>query len=165
MHNKPTLLRRLTQVTMVAAPILLTVACASIDCAMTTSVGCRYALRGNTIHDTLTILAVRPDSSDCVVLNRMVQPTAFTLPTSYGGDRDELIFLLTDTLGTTRKDTVTVFKTNDPHFESVDCPARFFHTITKVTTTHHAIDSIVMAHPNINYDEKENLLIYFRSRR
>ena len=32
-------------------------------------------------------------------------------------------------------------------------------------TTHHAIDSIVIAHPNIDYDEKENLLIYFHPRR
>ena len=143
MHYKRTFLRRLVPAALVAAPILLMAACASIDCAMTTAVGCRYALRGDTVHDTLTILAVRPGSSD----------------------RDQLVFQLTDTLGTTRTDTVTVFKTNDPHFESVDCPARFFHTLTEVTTTHHAIDSIVIAHPNIDYDEKENLLIYFHPRR
>lgn len=165
MHYKRTFLRRLVPAALVAAPILLMAACASIDCAMTTAVGCRYALRGDTVHDTLTILAVRPGSSDSVLVNRLVQPQAFTIPMSYGADRDQLVFQLTDTLGTTRTDTVTVFKANDPHFESVDCPARFFHTLTEVTTTHHAIDSIVIAHPNIDYDEKENLLIYFHPRR
>lgn len=115
MHYKRTFLRRLVPAALVAAPILLMAACASIDCAMTTAVGCRYALRGDTVHDTLTILAVRPGSSDSVLVNRLVQPQAFTVPMSYGADRDQLVFQLTDTLGTTRTDTVTVFKTNDPH--------------------------------------------------
>ena len=116
MHYKRTFLRRLVPAALVAAPILLMAACASIDCAMTTAVGCRYALRGDTVHDTLTILAVRPGSSDSVLVNRLVQPQAFTIPMSYGADRDQLVFQLTDTLGTTRTDTVTVFKTNDHHF-------------------------------------------------
>lgn len=106
MHYKRTFLRRLVPAALVAAPILLMAACASIDCAMTTAVGCRYALRGDTVHDTLTILAVRPGSSDSVLVNRLVQPQAFTIPMSYGADRDQLVFQLTDTLGTTRTDTV-----------------------------------------------------------
>ena len=84
MHYKRTFLRRLVPAALVAAPILLMAACASIDCAMTTAVGCRYALRGDTVHDTLTILAVRPGSSDSVLVNRLVQPQAFTVPMSYG---------------------------------------------------------------------------------
>lgn len=99
MHYKRTFLRRLVPAALVAAPILLMAACASIDCAMTTAVGCRYALRGDTVHDTLTILAVRPGSSDSVLVNRLVQPQAFTVPMSYGADRDQLVFQLTDTLG------------------------------------------------------------------
>ena len=99
MHYKRTFLRRLVPAALVAAPILLMAACASIDCAMTTAVGCRYALRGDTVHDTLTILAVRPGSSDSVLVNRLVQPQAFTIPMSYGADRDQLVFQLTDTLG------------------------------------------------------------------
>ena len=51
MHYKRTFLRRLVPAALVAAPILLMAACASIDCAMTTAVGCRYALRGDTVHD------------------------------------------------------------------------------------------------------------------
>ena len=121
MHYKRTFLRRLVPAALVAAPILLMAACASIDCAMTTAVGCRYALRGDTVHDTLTILAVRPGSSDSVLVNRLVQPQAFTVPMSYGADRDQLVFQLTDTLGTTRTDTVTVFKTND-RVGGLPCP-------------------------------------------
>ena len=69
MHYTRTFLRRLVPAALVAAPILLMAACASIDCAMTTAVGCRYALRGDTVHDTLTILAVRPGSSDSVLVS------------------------------------------------------------------------------------------------
>ncbi|HCE47604.1 MAG TPA: hypothetical protein DEQ84_02875, partial [Prevotellaceae bacterium] len=56
-----------------------------------------------------------------------------------------------------------------PHFVSLDCSTAFFHTITGVRITRRTptadittvIDSIVVANPDVNYDEKENLKIYF----
>lgn len=166
MQMKQSLVHRVGRILAATTPLFLLAACASIDCSTTNTVSCRYALRGNvdTLSDTLTIITTRPDSNDCVVLNRLSNATAFTLPMSYGNDSDQLYFVLKDTLGTERTDTVTIFKTNDPHFESIDCQPRFFHTITAVQTTHNAIDSITIANSNVNFDEKENLLIYFHSR-
>lgn len=163
MHNRKSPQSWLPKTLAAMLPAFLLAACASIDCTMTSAVSCRYALRGSvdTLYDSLTVITMRPDSNDAVMLNRLARFTSFTLPMSYANGRDELLFIMKDTTGVTRTDTVTIAKTNVPHFESVDCQPRFFHTITDVKTTHHRIDSIAIANPNVDNDEKENLLIYF----
>ena len=61
-------------------------------------------------------------------------------------------------------DTVTITKTNEPHFASVDCPATMFHTLQQVKCTHHRIDSVVINQNKVSYDaQKPHLLIYFKS--
>ena len=63
-----------------------------------------------------------------------------------------------------RPDTVTVEKTDEMHFESVDCNPSFFHTISRVTHTKHVIDSIVIQNPKVDYDsQREHFRIYFRT--
>ena len=163
MHKQKRPMRWMPKALLATLPAFLMAACASIDCTMTSAVSCHYALRGgvDTLYDSLTVLTLRPDSNDVVMLNRLSRFTSFSLPMSYAHDSDELLFVTKDTSGVTRTDTVIVFKTNTPHFESVDCAPRYFHTITNVTTTHHRIDSIAIANPNVDYDEKEDLLIYF----
>ena len=71
---------------------------------------------------------------------------------SYTRDQDALFLQLKDTLGNVVHDTIKVNKTNTPHFESVDCPMSYFHTITAVSTSRHAIDSIILVNPNVTYD-------------
>lgn len=70
------------------------------------------------------------------------------LPLSYV---DTLYFLFTNK-GYQAVDTVMVEKENYPHFESVDCSPTFFHRLTGVRTTHHAIDSITINNPTVDYD-------------
>lgn len=144
---------------------LLVVACATIDCPMNNTVYSRYVLKGtaDTLKDTLSIITLRPDSNDAVQLNRLVNATFFELPMSYSHDADELLFLYTDTLNQQSLDTVVVYKSNQPHFESVDCTPSFFHTIQRISYTQHRIDSIVVNNPNVDYDQKDHIYIYFRS--
>lgn len=144
---------------------LLIAACTTLDCPMNNTVSVRFALRGpvDTLADTLTIMAVRPDKDDSTLFNRGVETTYFLLPMSYSQDEDELRFEMIDTITkTVTTDIVKIQKTNQPHFESVDCNPAFFHTITGVTHTKNAIDSVVINNPNVDTDEtKEHLYIYF----
>ena len=144
---------------------LLITACTTLDCPMNNTVSVRFALRGpvGTLADTLTIMAVRPDKDDSTLFNRGVETTYFLLPMSYSQDEDELRFEMIDTITkTVTTDIVKIQKTNQPHFESVDCNPAFFHTITGVTHTKNAIDSVVINNPNVDTDEtKEHLYIYF----
>ena len=145
-------------------------ACSSIDCPFNNTVYSQYTLmkggglKPDTLTDTLTILTARRDGQDTIIYNKGVKTTSFSLPMSYTRDQDALFFLLKDTLGRTVRDTIRVSKTNTPHFESVDCAMSYFHTITAVSTSHHAIDSVVLINPNVTYDTSSpHFRIYFKS--
>ena len=63
-------------------------------------------------------------------------------------------------------DTVVIEKTNEPHFESVDCGLNYFHTLTGVRYTRHALDSIVINHNQVNYDaSQKHFFVYFKEYR
>ncbi|MBO4851316.1 MAG: hypothetical protein J5529_10515 [Prevotella sp.] len=143
---------------------LLVAACSSVDCPLYKTVEARYKLTGvvDTLHDSLTVTSVKVDGAD-VVLNRLTQATEFVLQMSYNQPSDILVFAFKDTTDTTVKDTVTIEKTNAPHFESVDCPPAFFHEITHVEWTSNVIDSIAISNAQVNYDNsKGNLILYLK---
>ena len=145
---------------------LLLVGCSSIDCPIISTVSARYMVRGasDTLHDTLTVRALRINNSDTILLNRSVLTTYFDIPMSYGQAADQLRFTLTDTTSTIINDTVTLYKTDIPHFESVDCSPSYFHQFTNLQCTHHMLDSVSIAKPAVNYDTNStHINLYFHS--
>jgi len=142
--------------------LMMVVSCASIDCPLNNMVYAKFKLHSK-LADTLTISTMRSDGSDSVLLNKSINTDSFQLPMSYKYTEDVLFFERKG-LSTTTIDTVKIAKTNQPHFESVDCNASIFHTITGVNYTHHAIDSIAITHTTVSYDaSKAHFLIYFKS--
>ena len=151
--------------------VLLTVSCSSIDCPLNSLVYTQYQLMSpdgtvDTLADTLTVSTTRIDGSDSILINKNVRTTELALPISYSQPQDIFFFETIDTLlKTTTLDTVTITKEDHPHFESVDCSPLYFHTITGVSTTHNAIDSIVINSPDVSYDTStKHLYIYFKHR-
>lgn len=148
---------------------LAATACSSIDCPVQNSVYTVYRAyksdgTADTLRDTLTVATTRRDGTDSVLLNRMINTTEFSLPISYTAPADTLLFFMEGKAGHTL-DTVCVSKENTPHFESVDCNISYFHHITAVTHTGHAIDSIAINKPSVNYDAStEHFHIYFKAR-
>ena len=148
-----------------AMMLVVLTACTSIDCPLNNLVKVNMIMKnGNeTLSDTITITAIRTSSD--TIFNRGVNISSLAVPVSYTQEEDLLQITLNDTLGNTYKDTLTIRKTNQIHFEAVDCPPNYFHTLTGITTTCHAIDSVVIKNPNIDYDSsKENIYIYFTPR-
>ena len=142
---------------------LVAVACSSVDCPLNNTVYANYQLKGpvTRLNDTLTVTTARHGRDDSLLLNKMYNAEEFTLPVSYNQDEDVLYFY-TGLL----KDTVWMQKTNRPHFESTDCGLNYFHTITGIRYTRHAIDSIVINHKDINYDASpKHFHIYFKEYR
>ncbi len=146
------------------------VSCSSIDCPLNNLVATNWQLLNPdgteyTLTDTLTISTTRTDGQDSVLINRLTGKTGFSLPVSYSQAADVLFFEKKDTLGNITTDTVSVAKEDKPHFESVDCGPSFFHKLTGVSHTRHAIDSIVINYPDVNYDtSKKHLRVYFTPR-
>lgn len=152
------------------ALLLCFAGCSSSDCPLNNTVMQKcgfYNEDGSvlTISDTLTI-SIR----DSVILNRLTDGSTIMLPMSYSGDIDTLVFhYKPQGTNTSVSDTIIISKTNSPHFVSLDCARSMFHTITGVKwsertpdeTYRYAISDITIRNNEVNYDEKENLQIYF----
>ncbi len=146
--------------------------CDSYNCKLDTTVECVYGfyasarqddgifVPGSTVSvgDSLTVTIL---GADTVLVNKWVNQSSLNLPMSYYGDVDSLEFTFLDTEGAEGRDTVYVSKTNRAHLDDPSCPAHMWHTITHITSTHNLIDTILINNPNVNYETKENLQIYF----
>ena len=138
--------------------------CSEVDCPLNNVVAVQYGLYHTdgtavTLIDTLTIRAVGTDS---VLLNKGQGISSFLLPVHYTADKDSLLLRFSDEEGDVLTDTICLCHTNEAHFESMDCPLCYFHTLTSVTTTAHAIERVELVSPQVNYDTQENIRIYLR---
>ena len=157
------------KVIVVILAIAAMAACTSIDCPVQSLVITNYTLKKangttDTLNtDTIWVITRRADNKDTLVLNAHYDIcTGFQLPISYTQPEDVFFLVLGDITKTRYVDTIRIKKENYPHFESVDCSAAYFHKITAVSTTHNVIDSIVIHHADVNYDnEQEHFYIYF----
>lgn len=156
--------------TLLAATAFGAAACSNIDCPLDNKVevNCRFydtATGGGVqITDTITITAAGTDS---VLFNYGYDISELFLPLSYTRTVDTFVVNIMGRYASAA-DTIFVAHTNEPHFQSVDCGMLMFHTIKDVAWTTHGgsatlsrIDSVAVAHSNVNYDEAENLKIYF----
>lgn len=158
-------MRRLTHALLPAAIAALAAACSSIDCPLNSRVMAtvKFGDNNETVADTLTVSTTKGDGEDSVLVNRVCGVDSITLPMSYNAKADTLYFdfLLADK--THVVDTVTVEKTNLPHFESVDCNPTVFHDITSVSTTAHKISSAKINSNHVTYNaDKANIIIYIK---
>lgn len=150
--------------------MLFAAACSSIDCPLNNMVYTNYIIYNShgerdTLRDTLTVTTTSAEEGyDVVVLNKDVDIDSFSLPISYALDCDVFYMELTDSLGNTLNDTISVSKENTQHFESLDCTPSYFHTITGVEYTRNAIDSLIITDTEVNYDfSKKHFRIYFNA--
>ena len=132
------------------------VSCSTIDCPVDNLVETRYRFLNTAgdslvLMDTLSITSMRADGEE-VLLNRKVGMATIQVPISYSHPEDILVFNVYNNEYSI-VDTVWVKKDDIPHFESVDCNASFFHTITGVRYTTNFIDSIVINDPSVDYDK------------
>ena len=159
------------------------ISCTSIDCPVNNTVRGYYALmkadgKPDTLtKDTMWVWTKRADGKDTVI-SRHIQgslelncfygssASTFSLPVSYTQPEDVLCVLVRTAEGINYKDTIRIKKEDFPHFESVDCQAAYFHTITAVSSTHQIIDSIVINNPHVNYDQNTtHFKLYLKARR
>lgn len=134
-------------------------ACSSIDCPVDNTVAALYRIYDSKeqaleLTDVMTVTSVRKDGIDTTLFNQGTGISEFSLPVSHSHPEDVLVFhFANETSGLDVKDTVWIKKDDIPHFESVDCNAVFFHTLTSVRHTQHYIKSLVISNPSVTYDK------------
>lgn len=149
-------------------------ACSNIDCPLDNVVMMQSGLYASETQQSLTLnsatLTVTPANSDSVLLNSASGISSFLLPLKESGESDTLLLHFSNTGGQEAIDTLFVLHTPQPHFESLDCPASVFHTISGVSATTHpladfplTVDSVSLVRSIVNYDDIENIRIFLRS--
>jgi hypothetical protein len=101
--------------------------------------------------DTLTVTTRRNDNSNDTLLYDMTEKSSFYMPMSYFHPED--ILALDFRYGKEHfYDTLWVKKEDIPHFESIDCNAKYFHRLTSVRNTTHYIDSVVIKNSYVDFN-------------
>lgn len=136
--------------------IVFVVSCSSIDCPVENMVATRYRFfdaEGDSVKlmDSLTVITVRSNGRDTMLLNKATGIVSFTLPISNQHPDDFWVFSFKSKTSET-KDTVWVEKDDIPHFESVECSAKFFHNLKNVRYTTHILDSIVIKNAFVDFN-------------
>ena len=138
--------------------------CSGEDCPINNTVAGKmqfYNQLGDAvaINGTLTVSAVRPQG-DYVFLNLQPNASEVKFPLSYTHSTDTLIF---DYNQGVVYDTLYISHTNIPTLVSVDCGTAIFHTITAAHSTHHVIDTLIIQSAKVDYDERENIQVIYRT--
>ncbi len=154
--------------TLLAIPLMLigVAACSGEDCPINNTVMGKMAFydpygEAVAFAGTLSVTAVR-QQGDSVVINQKYGPSDVLFPLSYTHETDTFIFTYSNG-GATATDSIYVSHTNTPTLVSVDCGTAIFHTITSVSSTRHVIDSLILKSSEVNYDERENIQIIYRT--
>lgn len=149
--------------------------CNSTDCPLDNIVALTYGLYDKdteaayTIPETYYLTVTTTQGKELLNLAQSIK--SFSIPLSAAGTRDTLLFHFKDAATNAEAvDTLIYEKTNEPHFENIDCPAAVFHTLGKLSwTTHDAsvlplgIDHVTTARSTVNYQDIENLKVYLRT--
>lgn len=139
--------------------VWLGVSCTSLDCTTTNTAYVYYVFydgdgRAVSLSDTITVTAAGTDS---VLVNSEVGASMLQLQLSYTNTVDTFVVRYTARM----VDSIFVTHSNIPYFISMDCGMGMFHHLESIRSTHNAIDSIIIVDPEIDYEAKENVKIYF----
>ena len=176
---------KLSSIAVMMLAVILMTACSSIDCQLNGSVYCTYQLKNQYGEDMqftapLTVTLCETEKGDSVIIYSENNVSSFDVPMSYDAYTDMIMLTLTltDTIHSTTEegkdttyyetrplnDVIRISKTNEPYFESIDCAARYNHTIENVQSSNNFIDSLVINDVKVTNDaSKENIYIYIHT--
>ena len=142
----------------ILSAIALLYACSSIDCKLNGTVLCHYVIQTADGEDATLVYPVsvtlnrKITKGDTVYINQQANTSYLDLPMSYDGDVDDITITLSIDSSMVISDQIHISKTNEPYLESVDCAARYNHTITGVTHTSNFIQDIIINNPKVTND-------------
>ncbi len=139
--------------------MLMAGACDDTDCITTNTAYVNYAFynqRGELIsfQQPVTITA---SGTDSILINQQSGMNTMRLPLCYTNAEDTFVVHYNETMS----DSIFVVHQNIPHFISMDCGMGMYHHIDAVRSTNYAIDSIRISSPEVTYDAKEHIRIYY----
>lgn len=144
---------------------LLMGACDTVDCTLNNNVLCYIGFydghgKNVALTDTLSIMAYGTDE---ILFNRGVGKSRVAVPMSFYNEEDTFIVRVWGPDYDTQAE-ISLGKTNTEYFESIDCPVKMMHNLTNAyVNSGNIIDSVVIVKPSVNFQQDENIRIYFHS--
>jgi hypothetical protein len=139
--------------------------CYSNNCPLTTISYAHFDFYGSTskkavsYNSTMTVAGYPMDYEDQAdtIYNAESSLSSLSLPLSYTSQTTYVLHY-TDLM----KDVITIQHRNIPFVSDIECGTMMFYEIESIDYTTNAIDSIVVKNADINNEEKQNFIIYFR---
>jgi hypothetical protein len=155
----------LTGLATLAAILLPAAGCNDNSCPLTTISYAHFDFRGSTSNaavsytNAMTVAGYPMDYEDRTdtIYNAEAGLSSLSLPLSYT-PQTTFVLHYTDVM----KDVITVHHRNIPFVSDIECGTMMFYEIESIDYTTNAIDSIVVKNADINNEEKQNFIIYFR---
>lgn len=96
--------------------------------------------------------------NDTVLINKAKSKQFLQVPMSYFNPVDTLLFSYESI---SLPDTIYIEHVSYPHVDLPECGSFRYHDLKSIRTTNNAIDHIEISNPTVNYDQQENIKIYF----
>jgi hypothetical protein len=106
--------------------------------------------------DALTV-SMMVNGESYIVVNHVTNAKEMKLPMSYTATCDTVIM---DFFGR-YSDTLYIGHSNIPIFQSMECGVIMHHKLNGATHTARLIDSMAINNANVNFDNNENIKLYF----
>lgn len=96
---------------------------------------------------------------DTVLVNKLISGSSVSLPMAYYSNRDTIVFQYRSI---SLRDTLYIDHESYSNVELPECGAHRFHTLHSITCpTNAAISSVEIVDPYVDYEQRENVRIYF----
>ncbi|MBO5699612.1 MAG: hypothetical protein J6R79_06385 [Bacteroidaceae bacterium] len=167
------MIRNFCKLMVASAGMALTASCSEVECPLDSVVVMTCDLKDATTGGAFQLtdsLTIKPMGKDTIMLNRAQGISSFVLPLKLGETTDTFLLRFADEWENVTTDTLILTHYNQPHFESMDCPATYFHTITDVAWKNQNkpalnifIDTVTIKRALVDYENTTNIQIYLRT--
>lgn len=96
--------------------------------------------------------------NDTILINKASDQQYLQVPMSYFNNADTLLFTYSDI---SLPDTIFVEHESYAHVDLPECGSFRYHSLKSIRATDNAIDHIEIVNSTVNYDQAENVKIYF----
>ncbi len=101
---------------------------------------------------------VTKQRKDTVLVNKLTNASSMKVPMSYFNETDTLVIKYKSI---SLDDTIKVTHNSYAHVDQPECGTYRYHTLKSVSATDAAIDRVEIVNSKVNFDQAENVRIYF----
>ena len=144
---------------------LLIQSCGESDCSLSTISYARFDFLDSKTQKSVTLTNGATITGIITIDDTMIVDTVFnraesymSVPLSY---TNQTIYVIH--YSETLRDTIQLTHKNIPFVNDIECGSMMFYQVEEFSYTTNVLDSVILANPEINNEEKKNFNIYYRT--